>query len=358
MTDRESAEWRELPTEIGDDELDVWRGRIAPPVAVTGASGFVGSHLVEALVRARLRPRVLLRDPQRLLPLLHGAVDIVRGDLDDGPALDALVRGAGTVLHLAGLVRAPREAQFDLANRVGTERLVAAWGRACPDALLVDVSSLAAAGPSREPGGKRPGAPAEPISAYGRSKLAGERAVIAGCGRWVVVRPPAIYGPRDIDVLQFFRLAARGLVPVPAGERLITLTHVADVVRGILAAGSGECVGRVLHVGDPVPQRMDEVLRALARAGGVSARIVPVPPALVRLGGLGGDLLHRFGFRSVALTSDKARELLARHWSASTAESLRALRLEGFVPFSSGAAATWAWYRDQGILPRVTIRDA
>lgn len=358
MTDREPVEWRELATEIGDDELVAWTARIATPVVVTGASGFVGSHLVEALVRARLRPRVLVREPSRLLSTLRGAVDIVRGDLEDVATLGTLLQGAGTVLHLAGLVRAPGEAQFDRANRVGTERLVAACGRACPDTLFVYVSSLAAAGPSREPDGKLPDAAAEPVSAYGRSKLAGERDVAGGCRRWIVVRPPAIYGPRDIDVLQFFRLLARGVVPVPSGERWVTLTHVADVVRGILAAGSGECAGRVLHVGDPVPQRMDELLRAMAHAGGVRARVVPVPPALVRLGGLGGDVLHRLGFRSVALTSDKACELLARHWSASTAESLMALRLEGFVPFSTGAAATWAWYRDQGILPRATIRDA
>ncbi len=358
MNDREPGAWREFDTELGDDELAAWTARIATPVAVTGASGFVGSHLVEALVRARVRPRVLLRDPSRLPPTLRGVVDVVRGDLEDATALETLLRGAGTVLHLAGLVRAPREAEFDRVNRAGTRRLVEARNEASPDALIAYVSSLAAAGPSHETAGKRPDAPAEPISAYGRSKLAGERAVIAGGGRWVIVRPPAIYGPRDIDVLQFFRLAARGVVPIPAGERWVTLTHVADVVRGILAAAGGESTGRVLHLGDPLPQRMDDLVRALARAGGLRARVVPVPPALVRLGGLGGDLLHRLGFDKVALTSDKAGELLARHWSASTAESLRALRLDGFVPFSSGAAATWAWYRDQGVLPHVTIRDA
>jgi nucleoside-diphosphate-sugar epimerase len=355
MIDQEPAEWRKLPTEIADDEAVAWIARVATPVAVTGASGFVGSHLIETLVRARLRPRVLLRDPSRLLPTLRDAVDIVRGDLDDVATLGTLLQGAGTVFHLAGLVRAPGEAQFDRANRIGTERLVAACRRACPDALFVYVSSLAAAGPSREPGGKPPDAAAEPVSAYGRSKLAGERAVAAGCRRWVVLRPPAIYGPRDIDVLQFFRLLARGVVPVPSGERWVTLTHVADVVRGILAAGSGECARRVLHVGDPVPQRMDELLRALAHAGGVRARVVPFPPALVRLGGLGGDMLHRLGFRSVALTSDKARELLARHWSADTGPSLRALGIDGFVPFERGAAQTWAWYRDHGWLPRAKI---
>lgn len=358
MTDREATPWRDLGTEIGAGELAAWIARIARPVAVTGASGFVGTHLAEALVRGGLRPRVLLRDAGRLAGALHGAVDVVRGDLADAAALRALLHGAGTVLHLAGQVRAPGAADFDRANRVGTERLVQARAESSPGSLLVYVSSLAAAGPSADPGGKGPEEPAEPISAYGRSKLAGERAVAGADGPWVIVRPPAIYGPRDIDVLQFFRLAARGVVPLPAGERWVTVAHVSDVVRGVLAACSSSCRARVLHLGEPTPQRMDELIRALARAGGVRARVVTVPPGLVRLGGLGGDLLHLVGFSRLALTSDKARELLARHWSARTGDSLQALGLDGFVPFSSGAATTWAWYRDQGILPRATIRVA
>ena len=101
---------------------------------------------------------------------------------------------------------------------------------------------------------------------------------------------------------------------------------------------------------------MRRLISALAAAGGVRARAISVPPVLVFAAGRVGDVLQRLGFRSVAVTSDKARELLARHWSARTAESLRSLGLGGFVPFADGARATWAWYRQHRWLPHAKIR--
>ncbi len=350
-----ASDWRELQPAVGDGELARLVPRVAAPVAVTGATGFVGSHLVEALVRAGKRPRVLARNPARLDPASRESVEVVTGDLDDRPALARLVKGVGTVVHLAGVVRAGRAAEFDAANRNGTARVAAVRDEVEPGALLVHVSSLAAAGPSSRPEGRSPDDAATPVSAYGRSKLGGEEAVRNSAGPWTIVRPPAIYGPRDTDVLQFFRLAARGLVPLPAGERWVTMAHVADVVRAVLAAAAVRPVGRVFHLGEPRPPRMDELVGRLADAGGVRVRIVPVPPWALRLAGRAGDLAHALGARSVAMTSDKARELLARHWSADTGPSLRALGIDGFIPFERGAAQTWAWYRERGWLPRATI---
>ncbi|MEW6335965.1 MAG: NAD-dependent epimerase/dehydratase family protein [Acidobacteriota bacterium] len=349
------SEWHELPPAIGDGELAAFASGIAAPVAVTGATGFVGSHLVEALLRAGLRPRVLARDPARLDAPTRESVDVVVGDLGDPAALAGLVTGASTVVHLAGVVRAGRAAEFDAANRGGTSRLVAARDLCAPGAFFVHVSSLAAAGPSPRPEGRSPDEPASPVSAYGRSKLAGEEAVRGSAGPWVILRPPAIYGPRETDVLQFFRLAARGLVPLPAGERWVTMAHVADIVRAILSAAALRPAGRTFHLGEPSPLRMDELVGRLAAAGGVRARVVPVPPWALRAAGALGDVAHLVGARSVAITSDKARELLARHWSAESGPSLRALGLDGFIPFASGAAQAWAWYRERDWLPHAKI---
>ena len=343
--------WRALPTAITPEELGPWCLRIPVPVGVTGATGFVGSHLLEALLDGGMRPRLLVREPSRLPERAWAQSEIVRGDLDDRDALAGLVAGCGAVIHAAGLVRGARAAQFDRANRVGTENLVKAIRDHAPATRLVHLSSLAAAGPSTEPLGRRPDDPPNPVSRYGRSKLAGEAAVRRYGGSWVILRPPAIYGPRDTDILQFFRLAARGVVPIPTGERFLTVAFVADVVRAILAALAGEVDGRTLHLGEPVPRTLRTMVGVLAETGGLRARCVPVPPVLARVTGLGGDLLQLLGMRGVTLTTDKVREMVARHWSARTEESLLALGLEGFVPFEVGATTTWAWYRDHGWVP-------
>lgn len=350
--------FEEFSPELGEDELNSLVHGIAPPVALTGATGFVGSHVLDALRAAGVPRRVLVRQVRRLPAGSPGEESVVEGSLEDGAALRALVREAGTVLHVAGVVRAGRGADFVRANVGGTARLLDAMAAAAPGARVVYVSSLAAAGPSTVPAGRPPDQLPAPVSAYGRSKLGGEEHVRGWSGPWVILRPPAIYGPRDRDVLQFFRLAARGVVPLPAGERWVTVAHVTDVVRAVLAAGS-RGTNLVLHVGEPFPQRLDELIATLARAGEVSKpRVLSVPGLLLRAAGRAGDALQRLGARGVAMTSDKVGELLARHWTAATAASLAALGLAGFVPFERGARATWAWYRRQGLVPRGTIRAA
>ncbi len=328
-----------------------WLGSIEPPVAVTGGTGFVGSHLVDTLAEAGFRPRVLVRNPENPRWIAGAGVEWIPGGLGDAAALRRLVTGARTVLHLAGVVRAGHASVFDEANRAGTERLARAVLEAAePVARFVLVSSLAAAGPSADIEGVGPDDPPRPFSAYGRSKLGGEEAVrrVLDGRRWVILRPPAIYGPRDVDILQFFKLTALGIVPLPAGDRWITIAHVADVVRAVLAAAAGGVDGEVLHLGEPRPYRLQAMVRLMAEAGGVRARVVPVPAVAVRALGAGGTLLQRLGMRGVAMTSDKARELLARHWTSQTAQSLERLGVGEGIPFFEGAAGTWAWYRANG----------
>jgi nucleoside-diphosphate-sugar epimerase len=328
-----------------------WLDGLPKPIAITGGTGFVGSHLVDTLCAAGIEPRVLVRDPDAPRWIADAPVRWVVGSLADMQALKQLVEGAGTVVHLAGVLRASREGQFDEGNRQGTANVVDAIRQAAGSARLVQVSSLAAAGPSPAPDGIGPEVEPAPISWYGRSKLAAE----GEARRWndgggsVVLRPPAIYGPRDTDVFEFFRMAGRGVVALPGGERWLTVAWVGDVVRSILAATAVE-PGSLFHLGEPEPLRLDNLITVLCDSGGVRARVVRVPPALVSGAGAIGSALQRLGWRRLALTSDKTRELLARHWTARTADSLEALGIEASEPFHEGAATTWKWYRDQGWL--------
>lgn len=352
-----AGERRPLSPALSEEEIEALRLRLPQRIAVTGATGFLGFHVVDTLVRSGRTPRVLARAPRRLAPEWAGSVEVVFGDLDDEEALGRLASGCDVVVHLAGLVRSASVSQFERVNAAGTLNLVEAMQSKAPSARLVHVSSLAAAGPSVRREGRGPEEEAAPVSAYGRSKLAGEAAARRTGGPWTVLRPPAVYGPRDIDVFQFFRLAAKGMVPIPAGERWVTVAYVGDVVRAVLAAAQGRTDGMTLHLGEPEPVLLPRLVAALATAGGVRARVVPVPELLLRAAGRLGDVLHLLGFEDVAMTSDKASELCARHWSARTADSLAALGIPGTVPFAVGAAETWAWYRRVGWLPRAKMRS-
>lgn len=340
---------------LSSQDLATLCAQIPQPVGVTGATGFVGSHLLEALVAGGACLRLLVRDPKKLPPLQTSKVEVVVGDLQDEASLHRFVAGLGTVLHLAGLVRARRAAQFFAANAAGTAKLVAFAQKAAPKPRFVYVSSLAAAGPSPSPEGRVPEDPPSPISAYGRSKLAGERAVASYAGSWVILRPPAIYGPRDRDVLQFFKMASQGWLFYPRGERHVTVAFVGDVVLAVLRAAAGEFSARIFHLGEPRPYPMGTLLQTLAAAGHLRARVVALPGVFFRVAGFVGDGLHLLGFHDVPMTSDKARELLARHWAAQTGPSLAALGLPEPMSFRQGAELTWAWYRSQGWLPHVKI---
>jgi len=333
------------------EAVSTWLDGLPKPVAITGGTGFVGSHLVDTLCAAGIEPRVLVRDPDAPRWIAGAPVDWVNGSLADTDALKRLVQGAGTVIHLAGVLRAGRESDFDTGNRVGTANVVSAMREVAGSARLVHVSSLAGVGPSPTPEGLGPEVEPAPISWYGRSKLGAEREarMWTDGGGWVILRPPAIYGPRDSDVFEFFRMANRGLVALPGGERWLTVAWVGDVVRSILAATAAEA-NCLFHLGEPDPLLLDDLIAKLCDAGGVRARVVRVPPALVSGAGAIGSALQRLGLRRLALTSDKSRELLARHWTARTADSLEALGIKASKPFHEGAAEAWLWYRNQGWL--------
>ena len=185
-------------------------------IAITGATGFVGQALLDRAVKAGHEVRALTRREQ---PPRAG-VEWVRGDLDNRAALRKLCKGAEAAIHVAGVVNAPDAAGFEAGNVTGTLNLIeAARHQGVP--RLVHVSSLSA----REPD----------LSAYGASKARAEKLVMASGIDWTIVRPPAIYGPRDTEMFELFRLARWGLMPMPPSEGRTSVIHVDDLARLLLA---------------------------------------------------------------------------------------------------------------------------
>src|SRR5262249_17653397 len=187
-----------------------------PTAFLTGATGFVGGHVARALLEAGWTVRVLVRDASRASTgLLSGlTLDVASRDLSGTGLRDARLRGCDAIVHVAGLTKARRFADYREVNVAGTGRLIAAARDAAPGALFLLVSSQAAAGPAI--GGRPVSAsdPPRPVSWYGHSKLEAEEAVASTwTGPWHVIRPGVVYGPGDRGLLQYFRMAARGWVP-------------------------------------------------------------------------------------------------------------------------------------------------
>ena len=323
---------------------------VAGPVLVTGATGFVGSHLVDALVEEGRAARCLVRRTSSLRWLPTDQVELARASFDDPRALERVLTGVSVVFHLAGLTSAAAPADYDRVNVGGTQRLLDAMSAHAPEAALVFCSSLAAAGPARgEP--LTESDPPHPIGPYGASKLAAERLIERSGMRHVIVRPPAVYGPRDRDVLAAFRLAARGLAPrVGPSDQRLSMVHARDLARALISAAA--CgVGRgVYYVSDGIVHTWSTVTGAIASAVGRRVRAVPIAPPLATAAAHMSRFLARLTGSKPLLTPERVRDLQQADWSCDDSRARAELGYRSAVTLAEGMRETARWYAAQGWL--------
>ena len=331
------------------------RIRVAMPTAfLTGGTGFVGGHAARALVAQGWNIRLLARDRARATSgMLQGLpVDVVPGDLTERGLAGAPLSGVDAVVHVAGLTKARTLDEYREVNARGTQRLVHAARRSAPKALFVLVSSQAAAGPAV---GGRPvgeGEAARPISWYGLSKREGEEAVEKGWpGPWHVLRPGVVYGPYDQALLQYFKMAARGFVPVPVPATRIQIVGGERAGLAIArAAARPDLAGRHSFLCDPDPISVGDLARAIASGAGRKTRLFPVAAPMVRAAGLFESAREAVTGRSRPFNADKAREILAGDWLCDGRPLAAALGLPEPVPLSQGLREAWEWYLAAGWL--------
>lgn len=325
---------------------------------LTGATGFVGSHLAEALVGRGVDVRALVRPTSDTRLLERLGVERVRGTIADDATLARAAADADVVFHLAALTRARSVAAYDRVNAAGTRTLVDALRGGGPRPhRIVYLSSLAAVGPCVDGRPVQVQDPPRPLTAYGRSKLAGERAIANATDNGieaVVLRAPAVYGPGDRDLFRFFRLASYGVLPVPRGpERPVQLLHVRDLVEALIAAATTPGAAGTYHVAEDRSYAWEEVARLIGRAvGRPGASVIRVPPTLVRLAAALGEAAAGTMGRTTIFNRDKARELLAPGWLCETERARRDLGFIASIPLSEGLTETATWYREHGWLRR------
>jgi nucleoside-diphosphate-sugar epimerase len=305
-------------------------------VALTGASGFIGGHLVTALDAAGFRLRLLAR---REPPLLRCAQvpELVIGDLEDATSLEALVDGCSLVIHAAGLVKARSRADFFRANAEGTARLVGVAARAAPQPRFLLVSSIAA----REPG----------LSSYCASKRAGEDALKqhAGTMPWTILRPCAVYGPGDQEFLPFFRAIRRGVALRPARvDPRISMIFVKDFVDLVAVLAKHEVgIGECWEIDDGTRGGHDwgELAAAAAAALGSRPLTVRVPRLLLELVGAYNEAAMASGARPRVLSREKVRELFHAGWVVDAPAPPARTNWQPRWDLKQGFAETVVWYR-------------
>lgn len=297
-------------------------------LAVTGGTGFVGGRLIELALGKGHRVRALTRRPQPE----RASVTWIEGALDRDDALDELVRGADAVIHIAGVVNAPDRAGFALGNVDGTRAMLTAAERAGVR-RFVHVSSLSA----REP----------QLSDYGWSKAEGDAAVTASTLDWAIVRPPAIYGPGDHEMLEMFRLAKRGVVPLPPGGRFSTI-HVDDLA-ALLLALAGSTDQAVYEADDETPHGWShpDFARALGRA--VLSRVTPLPTPRLLLT-IAARIARTVQGSSAKLTPDRVAYFCHPDWTVHADRRPPPALWRPAIAPDAGFAATAEWYRSHGLL--------
>ena len=337
----------------------------AESVLVTGASGFIGQHLVRRLIERGDRVSCLVRATSRIDELRSSGAQLFVGDATNRAGIErALAESqAGVVFHMAGLVKAMRTADFARVNAGGVESVAAACADRAQRPVLIVVSSLAAAGPCA---GDQPRVEADspaPVSAYGRSKLAGELAAARHAGEMeiTIVRPPIVFGPGDRGVLEMFRPIARWSVHVVPGrrQRRFSLIHVSDLVEGLLfAAEKGERLhpngspGQGIYfVAAPEDPTYVELGQAMATALGRNrAAVVRLPEPLMRVIGLCGDAMAQVRRQPGWVNSDKIAEVLAGSWTCSSAKALAQMGWSPAAALADRLRETAQWYRQAGWL--------
>lgn len=323
-------------------------------VLLTGATGFVGSHVVDALHGADVTVRALVRPTSQVGALESHGIDIARGSLADGPFIARAMDGIDVIIHLAALTHAPSEAAFIETNVEATRRLVnAACDAGSPPRRFLFMSSLAAAGPSLDGRPVHPGDTPHPITAYGRSKLEAEHVCLAAGTTLevVVLRAPAVYGPRDPEVLRFFRFARAGFVPLPPGPpRPLQLVHAEDLARAVTLAATRPRVRGTFHIAEPRAYGMRDVVRLIGEAIGRRVRVLPLPVPLIRAAALAAESVNRAAGRTSMLNRDKVREFLAPGWLCETEAARDAFGFETRIALPEGLTATAMWYRENGWL--------
>ncbi|MBI4726041.1 NAD-dependent epimerase/dehydratase family protein [candidate division TA06 bacterium] len=325
-----------------------------PLALVTGVTGFIGSHLAEALLKEGFRVKALVRPTSDLRWIKGLEMELLSGSLHDSKFLEQAAAGADYIFHLAGAVKVKNPRDFYLHNAQATLNLAkAAVATASGLKRFLFVSSQAAAGPAeclQRPVCERD--QCRPLSNYGQSKLQAERELLGLSGNLpvTIVRPPSVYGPRDTEVLAYFRWINRGLALLPGlRTRYANLIYVTDLVGGIIApAKEQKSIGKTYFLAGDRAYSWQEISDAIAQSLGTKPLKIHLPLGLAYFSALMSEAGAAVTLKPGLFTRQKVNEMAQRYWLVSSQAAKEDFGFKCRYDLPQGMAETALWYKQQG----------
>jgi nucleoside-diphosphate-sugar epimerase len=324
-------------------------------VLLTGANGFVGSHVLDSLRRREIAAVLLLRkgSSKSFIQAHLASTEIRTGSILDVGSLTPALDGVTHVIHCAGLTKACHPSEFSQTNHTGTCNLIEAVNRHQGTVKrLIHLSSLAAAGPATAASPAREQDPPTPVSEYGRSKLAAEIEIGQNC--WVdhvILRPPGVYGPRDNGFLGLFKAVRSHLLPRPTVQQALSLVYAPDLAEAIVAClEHPKAPGRTFYVASPeivTSRQMAQEIAGLMKTWTVPC---PLPAAVLWPVCLAQEVRARFTGKPGLLNLQKFAELRAPGWVCDPSLLRQHIGFECTTRLRHGLAETISWYRSNGCL--------
>jgi dihydroflavonol-4-reductase len=299
--------------------------------------------------------RCLVRPHQINLRWLQGLpVDIVNGDLLDSLLLSKCLEGADYIIHIAGVTKAKRKSDFFSGNAKATEHLLHAASKMKHLKKFCYLSSLTAVGPSTTGVPLTETAPCHPITTYGQSKLEAEHHCKQFVDRMpiVIIRPPAVFGPRDMDILEMFRWVSHGIKPIiGSSEKTLSLVYAPDLAKGIIQATIDErTTGQIYNISDPTVFTFSSLIDYIATLVHKRTIHLRLPRGLFySLAGI-AQLFSTFGKKPALLNVEKARDLLQKHWVCDSRKIQEHIGFHTGTSIYDGMKNTFRWYKEIGWL--------